>query len=200
MQITVKSNIEQLTKSIRGFADQIPFVTAQALTKTAIDARQAVQGAIIRDIDKPTPFTIRAPRFKAANKRNLTALVFLADKPAEYLRYVIEGGTRNPGARAIAIGFGVKRNQYGNVPRKAINKALARSDTFSGRAGKHRGTSGIWQRLPGGGLKLLFLYKPKVKYKGGQFKYYEAVEKEVKRVFNDHFTRGFKQAIKTARL
>ena len=199
MQISIKSDVKRLSKAVAGFADQIPFVTAQALTKTAVDARQAVQGQILRDIDKPTPFTIRAPRFKPANKRNLTAAVYIPDKQWNYLKYIIEGGVKRPRGRALAVGANVRRNQYGNVTRKAVSNALARSDTFSGRAGRNRGTNGIWQRLPGGGLKLLFLYTASAKY-DRQFRYAEAIEKEVKRVFVEHFSQGFKQAIKTARL
>lgn len=197
MDISIKSNIKQLTKSISGFADQIPFVTSVALNNTAFDARQGVQGQILRDVDKPTRFTINAPRFKRSNKRNLTAVVFIPDKQWQYLERLINGGVKHPKGTALAISQHAKKNQYGNIPRGAIGRALARQDTFSGTV---RGTPGIWQRVGKGKLKLLYVYSKSATYKGGSFDYLKSVQRVVDLKFNEHFTKAFKQAIKTARL
>ena len=68
------------------------------------------------------------------------------DKQAEYLRLQIEGGTRTPSGRAIAVPTSnVKLNKYGNLTgaQGRIKRLLNRKDTFQGEI---NGIAGVWQR------------------------------------------------------
>ena len=65
---------------------------------------------------------------------------------AEYLRFQIEGGTRTPKGRAIAVPTSnVKLNRYGNLAggQGRIKRLLAKKNVFQGTIG---GVAGIWQR------------------------------------------------------
>lgn len=194
--ISVKHNIKALSKSLKGFRDQIPFATSKALNATAFDARKGVIAQLHKDIDRPTPFTISGVRYSNSNKRNLTATIYILPNRWEYLKFQVEGGTRKPRSAKLAIGVGVKRNKYGNPSRGSVKRLLARQDTFSGSV---RGVPGIWQRTKKG-IKLLYAYKEKANYKAGRFRYYQSVNNTVKKSFNKHFIIAIKQAIKTARL
>ena len=144
MDISLKDNTKEVLKDLGGVSKkQIPFATALALTKTAQSAQKALRKAAIQQIDNPTPFTLRGFRIRKANKKTLTAEVFIADTQSEYLKYAIEGGTRTPKKRAIIQPGAIKLNKYGNIPKNAINRIMARRDTFSGVIG---GVPGIWQR------------------------------------------------------
>jgi len=197
LQVSVKSNIKQFSKQLRGFEDQIPFAASKALNKTAFEARGDTQEQLKKDIDRPTPFTLRGVRYRNSTKRRLIASVYFTPDRWRYLRYQVEGGRRRPQRFAIAVPAGVRRNKYGNPARGSINRLLARPDTFSATI---KGTPGIWQRTRSGGLKLLYHYQSSVTYTGGRFQFNRAVNRTVKRRFNHHFTIAMKQAIRTARL
>ena len=68
------------------------------------------------------------------------------DRQAEYLRLQIEGGTRTPSGRAIAVPTSnVKLNKYGNLicGQGHIKRLLNRKDTFQGAI---NGIADVWQR------------------------------------------------------
>lgn len=60
--------------------EQIPFATAQALTKTAQAAQAAVKQEMSSVFDRPTPFTLNSTFVKPATKANLEAQVYLKDE------------------------------------------------------------------------------------------------------------------------
>lgn len=196
IMISVKSNIKELSKQVKGFADQIPFATSRALNATAFHARMEAIKQLHRDIDRPTPYTVGGFRYQNSNKRNLTAAVYIMPSRWEYLQYQVSGGTRKAKNRVIAVAAGVKRNKYGNPSRGALKRMLTRKDTFSGNV---RGVSGIWQRTKTG-IKLIYSYQDSVSYKSGRYRYKESIENTVKKQFNTHFNKSIKQAIKTARM
>ena len=197
MQISIKDNIKQVTKAVNGFADQIPFATAVSLTATAVDAQKYVKQMLIIEIDKPTPFTQRAPRYTRATKRSLTSTVYLAATQYKYLKWSIDGGVQYPAGIAHAIPVGAKRNKYGNKTRRAVQRALAQRRTFSGTV---RGTAGIWQRHnKNWKVRLLFAYVPTTRYKGGQFKYYQHVNTIVDTKFDFNFAKAYRAALRSAR-
>lgn len=159
----VKDNIDQVVRQIDArFARQVPFATARALTDTAKDVQRAVTDELPKVFDRPTPFTQRGVGMAWATKSSLTSRVFLKDVQRDYLKVQVAGGTRTPKGKALVIPSGVGLNAYGNIPRGRIKTLLARKDVFSGRV---RGVAGIWQRMAGGGLKLLVAYEPKATYR-----------------------------------
>jgi len=200
MQITLKSDIRQITKNLNGFKDQIPFATARALTNLAIGARKSTVKRIERDINKPTPFTRKSPRYKRATKASQTAQITIVPAAYAYLAHVIDGGQVRPKSAKIAIGVNARRNQYGNTARKGINTVLARADTFTATI---KGIHGIWQRYGGkkkGRLKLLYAFHPVTQYQADQFKYFANVKQYVAANFFVEFDKSLKQAIRSAKL
>ena len=152
LQISVKSDVDKALKGLsRLHKKQMPFAAALGLTNTAMKVAKVEQHMMVRQLDRPTPFTIKGIRWQGANKsdfktRRLHSRVYLMPKQAEYLRFQIEGGARTPKGKAIAVPTSnVKLNRYGNLAggQGRIKRLLAKKNTFQGTIG---GVSGIWQR------------------------------------------------------
>ena len=80
---------------------QMPFAAALGLSMTAKKVAKVEQRMMVRELDRPTPFTIKGVRWQGASKNDfktgrLRSRVYLMPTQAEYLRFQIEGGTRTP--------------------------------------------------------------------------------------------------------
>jgi len=75
------------------------------------------------------------------------ARVFIKDIQAEYLKWVVDGGTRKPKNKAHAPPANIPRSKYGNISREKVKKLLQQLDVFSGEV---KSVSGIYQRTRGG--------------------------------------------------
>jgi len=140
ISVSVKAfGIEDVRAYLANVQKQVPFATARALTKTAQDTRDALKVQIKKDLDRPTPFTVRGISSASATKASLQARVYVRDIQAGYLWYAVEGGVAGSRVRPGNI----RLNKYGNIPRKSLGKLLARPDVFYGTI---RGITGIWQR------------------------------------------------------
>ncbi len=192
LAVNVKSNLKQLTKNIDDIAQkQIPFAMALTLTKTVQSTQRAEKIAMQRQLDRPTPFTLRGVAIERASKQNWQARVFIKPIQAQYLKWVVEGGTRKPKKKAHLLPVSIKRNKYGNIPRGKVQKLLQRDDVFSGVV---NGVAGIYQRTRRG-TKLLFAYERVVKYKP-QYRFYEVAQKRVKQTLNRNFNLAMARALK----
>ena len=194
LSVDIKVDFSEAKRMLAGIKEQLPFAIAKALTDTAKDARQAVTAELPKVFDRPNPFTMRAIAFKPANKQTLTAIVYIQPKQAEYLRLQLEGGTRLPRARALALSTDYPLDQYGNVPRGALRRLMARPDVFSGTV---RGIAGIWQRTHPR-LTLLFAYEPKARY-GKRLPFEAIVRRTVNERIEPNFRNAMDLAIRTAR-
>ena len=102
MQISVKSDVDKALKGMRGLQrKKMPFAAAPGLSMTAKKVAKVEQRMMVRELDRPTPFTIKGVRWQGANKKDFTtgrlhSRVYLMPTQAESLRYQIEGGTRTP--------------------------------------------------------------------------------------------------------
>jgi hypothetical protein len=141
-----------VTDGIREFADrvdalereQVPFVTAYALTKTAQDARAAIEQEIERVFDRPTRFALNSLFVRPATKRELVATVDFKEGfgsiPAwRFLGPEVAGGPRNKKSHERALdragilqpdeycvpGKGIKLDAYGNMPGSEIARILS---------------------------------------------------------------------------
>ena len=118
--------------------NNIPFVTAFALTKTAQDVKEAEIDAMRLAFDRPTRFTLNALQVTPATKRDLRAAVVFkisgskAGGPAaRYLGPEVEGGGRahkSHERRLIAQGI-MKANEY------AVPTRLAPLDAYGNMKG-----------------------------------------------------------------
>lgn len=196
MQITVRSDVKKLTKKLKGIQrKQIPFATSRAINQTAEFTAVNLNQETREVFKSPTPFTQRAFTLRRSSKSKLRATVFAKDIQAQYLGYAVFGGTRQPKGRALLLPEEIRLNKYGNIPRNAIKRLLARPDTFSATL---RGIPGIWQRANRRRLRLLVSYQPQATYRP-RFPFQRSASAHITRAFPGFFSTALRQALRTAR-
>jgi hypothetical protein len=201
MQISVKDNIKEVTKSLNNIQKkQIPYATATALTFTAKDGSAYANKATVKFIDRPNPFTKKAFRYIKATKQLLTSVILAKDLQDKYLTYIVEGGTRNKKTGKpypVSASKGLL-DAYGNFGKgySRIRSAKKKKNRFIANI---RGTQGLWERLDNNKLKLLAGFEQRnVSYKKS-FPIYELLTRFVQREFTRKFTRSLSNALRTAR-
>ena len=76
MRITLSSNIAEVRAQLAQFSDRrFNAAMATALTRTAVQVRDAVQAEMPRVLDRPTPYTTRQLRYVPAKADRLAAAV-----------------------------------------------------------------------------------------------------------------------------
>jgi hypothetical protein len=143
--VSVKHDLDQLVRKLKVRADQVPFATAVALTRTAQIAQARIEDAFPRVFDRPTPYTQKSLYLKPATKTRLEALIKLKDDAgkgtpaAKYLLAQIIGGKRNykrfemslylkgilPQGYYAVPGQGAQIDAFGNMNRGQIIKVLS---------------------------------------------------------------------------
>ena len=206
MNIDVSSNIAQVTKNLTKIQkDQLPFATSMALNNVANEVAYAVTKQMEYELDRPTPFTLKAfmtssGKFngKRATKRSLYAVVESKPIQAEYLKYQVYGGTRMPKKRTVAVPTrNARLNRYGNIANR--KRGLIRNSKQF--VGEIKGIEGIWERTGGKrspGVKLIHAFEPTVQYRK-RFNPFRAAEKVVQRKFGTILAHAIRYATATAR-
>lgn len=153
--INAKADIAAIRRDLRVLAkDELPFVTAHALTKTAQDIKAAEIAEMTSVFDRPTRFTLNALYVKPATKTDLSAVVEFKEGfgsiPAwRYLGPQVEGGARAKKAHErrleragilrsdefVVPGKGIKLDAFGNVPGGIIERILSQLGAAEQRAG-----------------------------------------------------------------
>lgn len=147
--LKVDHNLPELQSRLKGLADrQLPFATARALTKTAQAGQVEVAAEIERRFDRPTRTTLKSLRVRPATKTDLTAMVFVKDRPlggknpnsmAQILGHQFAGGGRIEKALEVVLrsrgflaagefiipGAAAKLDRYGNMSRGQIQQVLS---------------------------------------------------------------------------
>ena len=101
------TGLQDVQQAMAGFSDRrIRAVIATAMTRTAVDARSALQSALLASIDRPTPYTQRQMRYVAATADNLTAGVGFdiettTDIRGNVLRYSSAGKGNTPASKYL---------------------------------------------------------------------------------------------------
>ena len=171
MQISVSSNIDQLTRDVpRALRREIPFATAGALVDTARQARKDVIDKAPAYIDDPKMGFLRKffrygpPRISQA-RRTLTAYVAFTRTGWDAYEYQVNPGIERAqqrytfialtdrelkGSRSTPASRLLKRDKFGNVRQGRINKAIQHPHTFIDNI---RGTLGLWERRATGSTK-----------------------------------------------
>lgn len=137
------ANLTDLANQLRTIRKQIPFATAQALTSTARKIENAQKVALQRNLESPTPFTVKSIKSRGARKSDLRAKVFVMNIAVEYLTPFEEGGVHKLNGSALLNPKNIKLNKYGNLPRNKLSSLKAKDNTFIGDVG---GANGVWQR------------------------------------------------------
>jgi hypothetical protein len=216
-------NIEsELPKAIRwtdAMTKQLPFAISRALNETGFDIRNALNGATRQYFNNPVPFTQRAFLVNRSNKRNLTVDIYAERRRARYLRTLISGGQRGQkpfelrflseaqasmpkGSRLIPAA--IRLTPAGNVSLAALRRieqqlsTKGRNSTFIGKPSGNNRPAGIYQRMPKGKLKPLFIATPQASYRP-MFPMQEIGMKVAERRFGQYLRSSLEQAIATAR-
>ncbi|MBQ0955975.1 hypothetical protein [Serratia symbiotica] len=137
------AGLKELSAQLQSVRKQIPFATAQALTRVARKIADAERTAFKRHLENPTPFTVNAVRSYGARKSNLKAKVFVMDTAASYLEPFEFGGQHKLNSQALLNPKNIKLNKYGNLPRNKLSQLKAKPNTF---VGEIKGVNGVWQR------------------------------------------------------
>ena len=152
INISVRFDVKALNKKLDALASkQLPFAVSQAINNTAKLVQTGQRDNMQKVLDKPTPFTLNSVAIKRADKRSLTAKVFVKDIAAAYLEPFEAGGQHkligsgrtwlNPKDKSLL-------NKYGNFSRGKLAALSSRPDTFIGAVKTKAGDTinGLWQR------------------------------------------------------
>ncbi|MBI6191823.1 hypothetical protein [Providencia rettgeri] len=137
------ATLNDLSNQLKIIRKQIPFATAQALTSTVRKIENAQKVALQRNLESPTPFTVKSIKSRGARKSDLRAKVFVMNTAAEYLTPFEAGGVHKLNGSALLNPKNIKLNKYGNLPRNKLSSLKAKDNTFIGELS---GVNGIFQR------------------------------------------------------
>ena len=154
MQITIKTNLDQVLRQLELQQQRVREATARGLSDTVRETRLDVMRELPRVFDRPVPFTLRGIGYTPAHPSALTARVFIRPAQARYLALMIAGGTERPKRRALLDPVALELDLFGNIGRRKIKQLLRRPDVFSATL---RSTPGLWQRV-GRQVRLLVRY------------------------------------------
>ena len=137
------ANLTDLSNQLRTLRKQIPFATAQAMTAVVRKIEDAQKVAMQRNLDNPTPFTVKSVKSRGARKGDLKAKVFVMNTAAAYLEPFETGGVHKLNGSALLNPKDIKLNKYGNLPRNKLSSLKSKENTFIGDIS---GVNGVWQR------------------------------------------------------
>lgn len=137
------ANLTDLSDQLRTLRKQIPFATAQAMTAVVRKIEDAQKVAMQRNLDNPTPFTVKSVKSRGARKSDLKAKVFVMNTAAVYLEPFETGGVHKLNGSALLNPKDIKLNKYGNLPRNKLSSIKSKENTFIGDIS---GVNGVWQR------------------------------------------------------
>lgn len=191
-------NRRDLDRYLDQMADStIPGAAKSALNNTAKEARERLKEEFPEWMSdngedgfkaQSTGFTKKGfwSQF-GKSKTDPEATVLIRPQQAQYMHFVVEGGVRRAGDYATTKGgplvpVNARRNKYGNLPRTYVQTKLRKPKFFWGTidtSNKLTGyTTGLWERMSGGGLKLHAAISQRTRHPGG-FDFYGIVEKTV---------------------
>jgi len=210
IDMIIETNIVELGLELGDVAaKQIPFATALALTRTALDARDAAKRQLDDDLTIRSKWIFSGIQINKAVKRDwphTASEVGIAENRAFLIDHIIGNSRRKSrkGSRVAIPNTGeIKRTTTGRIP-KAKHVSSLKSKTnrkaftiTSGKTGRkilvRRETKG---RYP---LKFLYAFESHVSIEARKFRFIEAVTKEAGRVYDKNFGRALAKALATAR-
>lgn len=162
MKISVKHDIKEATKNLSKIEKkQIPFATSKTLNQLAFELVKkrgtGVVGKETTNVFKKksgtgaTKFTQKNFFYKKSTKRDLTAEVFWDETNADFMKFMVAGGTRFPTKRALRVATKHSKrylDAFGNFKKGAIDEMLLdKAKFFKGVPKGSRGRDeGIWER------------------------------------------------------
>lgn len=201
MNININADLKALKKDLTRLQQkQIPFAAAGAINDTLYQLKGEEAWHAKKQLDRPTPFTLRGFKYTKANKKNLEGVFYIDDIQAKYLGYQIKGGVRRPKRKSVLVPTKImRRNKYGNVPgwRTKFSTLKDREGYFSGEI---KGVAGLWRvyRSKKRAPKLMIAYEERAVYKP-RFDYYAVARKHINVAFRSNLNRTLTKALATAR-
>lgn len=212
LKIDLDDIIDDLDNLIK---KQVPFVASKALNSSVYKGSTLTKKAMPFFIQGgPVPFTARGVRYTKSNKRDLRASIYIPDDQWKYMRWIVDGGTKQWTKSRHGIGKPIYKNtrfnKYGNIPgrkrkeavwREILNRSskgtvaipmkgqLGKGEFISDRTGKG---PALWKRVGRGKntqLKLLMTFDRKAQYGKGRFPFHEFNVKYVTKYFPRNFNR-----------
>lgn len=136
-----------------GVKKSVRFAVAKALTLTARDASTAIKEAMPRTFMLRRSWVMKGIRFDRATPDSLESRIYSIDP---YMAKQ-EDGEKYQASGHVAIPLDVRRSPRDNIPRGMLPRAtIGRKDIFKGEI---NGLEGIYQRMKGGHIKILYLLK-----------------------------------------
>jgi hypothetical protein len=224
VQINVSHNIGEVLGFVNRLHKQAPFAIAKALTDTVRDV-QAVMPAEVNKTSEggAVEFTKRGFFTTPARKGSLSATVGAKDKQAQYLRFQIEGGRRQPARQALRLPSVVQLTEQGNLPAGLIRQLVARAkagkratrtqsrrfgvsqalDLFYGEPGDGR-PAGIYKRVVLSATRhqlipIIVFPKQDAAYTKRPFDFYGIAKRVALQRFDANLDRAWRLALATAR-
>jgi hypothetical protein len=154
-------DVQGLDQATRDLAQQfsarrLSAVAATAATRTANEIRTEIQAEMSRVFDRPTPYTLRSVRVKAATASSPVAEVFISQQkalrdpsPAVVLQPQVDGGARGvkglelvlrrlgvlPAGWLVVPSKALPLDAYGNISRGIVQQVLAQLRRLQSDAG-----------------------------------------------------------------
>ena len=179
IEIKATSNVELLSKALRTLGErQLPFAFALAATKTGQIVKKTLLEELGKQIDRPTPQTLKSLFLKGATRQKPEARVWFKDSfntgiPADkYLQTQVTGGARRPkrleialrargllGGDEWAIPSKDILNQYGNMPGALAMRVLSGLGAAETSSGVTANASGSARSRKKGNARRYFIAK-----------------------------------------
>ena len=207
VSITVSSDIKSLSKWLSNTQKkELPSAMRNALNDTAFETMKYMRRILPRNLDKPTPFTIRNLQFEKTDKKRLVSKVGFASptfgKPigrgsAYYMKLLIDGGIRTPQRTSIAVPTKLyKTDKFGNIGkpgkiRSLLNKKNYFQDTLNGKAGIFK-TSGRGKNKK---TEMMIAYEKTTIYRP-QFNFPVKTKSTINRIFKPLFEKNLNQVLR----
>lgn len=148
MKIKVDVDDAKVKAAMATSLKQVKFAVASALTKTAVEVKKAIPGALDQAFDRPTPFTKNGTYTKRATRDELVSEVGFKDIQSKYLALQADGGIYDPHEAGIRLPGNIQLNAFGNIPRGLIAKLKEAADNgqLSAAIARRIGASGTNRR------------------------------------------------------
>lgn len=163
MSIHIELHDNDLEKKLSSqFLKQYPYAVSRALNKIAFAARSDVITHIQSDLHNTTNFLKNSTQVEMARKSNLQAEIGLLER-VKFGERLVEGGTRTPVSSSnIAVPINAGRTKGGKISKSNKPAALVMKKGYFYK--EINGTKGIWKKLKGGGIQLVYDFEKSTSY------------------------------------
>jgi hypothetical protein len=194
MKIIVKDNIDKAIKAINNFEKRhLPEATAKSINITLFGLRKEMMKQLPKKLDRPTKKTVSGLFVFAAKRNKLGGILFVKDHIAKYLRFVIEGGTRQLSRNKTATpsrNAPEFLNEHGNIRGRRTGLIKNKNMFFA----KIKYNPAIFERQPENKVRVVFNLVPAPKYIKNMFPFYRIGFKFIRANFQKNFIRAFNEA------